>query len=610
MSRNDFQLSTLTPEQVQCFFRRPFRKRLARHTTNYYRQFILHYLEWLYARQQLAFDPEPLRQRARIGQPLAPIPRAFARQSKWPTEPVLRLFHRWMIRRGLSLETLSGQQVQHFFRYLAQGPFVESTKTNYRYGVLRYLQWLYEKQHLSFDPESLRQRVRIGQPLGPIPMAFARQSNQWPRVSFLRLFYRWMNPRKLTLQTLSAEQIRHFLSDLSQRPWTKRSKNNYRCKVFRYLDWLYEKDLLRFDPDQLREYPKRLPESAHQFLATLAPTLRSSTHQGYRSYLRKFHSWLRRSEIALSDLQRPHLVAWFGQLKDAGLAPKTRLTTLVTVRSYLRWLDEQRLLQANPEALIRPGDMPKLPTYLPRPLPLEVDRELQRRLASSCSVVDQGLLLMRRTGLRIGELIRLERDCVRTDLDANRFLKVPLGKLNTERLVPLDVDTLRIVRRLQRIGAKRRKYLIVTKGHKQPSYEHYRQALREACRDLDTSGPIGTHRLRHTFATTLLGAGMSLVGLMKLLGHRDFRMTLRYAAITQEAITKEYYAALSQIENKYSVSESTTRSVELNPVKSLSDIARWIRNELVDSPSKKRLMNSILKRLTRIQTDINNLMKS
>ena len=39
--------------------------------------------------------------------------------------------------------------------------------------------------------------------------------------------------------------------------------------------------------------------------------------------------------------------------------------------------------------------------------------------------------------------------------------------------------------------------------------------------------------------------GMSLMGVMKLLGHRDYRMTLRYTEITLETVGDEYYAALT-----------------------------------------------------------------
>jgi integrase len=59
-------------------------------------------------------------------------------------------------------------------------------------------------------------------------------------------------------------------------------------------------------------------------------------------------------------------------------------------------------------------------------------------MENSDSIYHQGLLLMRLTGLRIGELCSLERNCIRRDHLNNCFLKVPLGKLNTERLVPMD----------------------------------------------------------------------------------------------------------------------------------------------------------------------------
>ena len=44
-----------------------------------------------------------------------------------------------------------------------------------------------------------------------------------------------------------------------------------------------------------------------------------------------------------------------------------------------------------------------------------------------------------------------------------------------------------------------------------------------------------THRLRHTYATTLLGAGMSLPSLMKLLGHTDIATTARYHPLLPDA---------------------------------------------------------------------------
>ena len=48
-----------------------------------------------------------------------------------------------------------------------------------------------------------------------------------------------------------------------------------------------------------------------------------------------------------------------------------------------------------------------------------------------------------------------------------------------------------------------------------------------------------------------LSGGMSLVGVMRLLGHRDIRMTLRYAAVTPEIVAEEYQSALEKLATKY-----------------------------------------------------------
>ena len=46
-----------------------------------------------------------------------------------------------------------------------------------------------------------------------------------------------------------------------------------------------------------------------------------------------------------------------------------------------------------------------------------------------------GLTLLRGTGIRLGELLDLELDCVWDSPSHGSWLKVPLGKLGTERTV-------------------------------------------------------------------------------------------------------------------------------------------------------------------------------
>ena len=58
------------------------------------------------------------------------------------------------------------------------------------------------------------------------------------------------------------------------------------------------------------------------------------------------------------------------------------------------------------------------------------------------------LLLTRATGVRIGELRDLELDCVHQIDGHGAWLKVPLGKLASERMVPLDEETVAVIDRI------------------------------------------------------------------------------------------------------------------------------------------------------------------
>ena len=251
--------------------------------------------------------------------------------------------------------------------------------------------------------------------------------------------------------------------------------------------------------------------------------------------------------------------------------------------------------------------MPKLPTYLPRPLSTAQDAMLQQRLEASPDRLHQALLLMRLTGLRIGELSTLQRDCIRLDLDGLSSLKVPLGKLDNERLVPIDDRVLAIVRSLQQqdVDPAAHEYLIENTYGDPVSPQRYGQALAEACEGIESEEPITSHRLRHSYATSLLAAGVSLPSVMRLLGHRDIRMTLRYAAITQELVKKEYFQALPKMESRYrDALRAIPPSTDFDPIKSLVDTSQWIRKHIATQTTSQRVARSLLKRLARIKTDL------
>ncbi len=55
---------------------------------------------------------------------------------------------------------------------------------------------------------------------------------------------------------------------------------------------------------------------------------------------------------------------------------------------------------------------------------------------------------------------------------------------------------------------------------------------------------ITPHQLRHTYATALVNAGVSLQALMALLGHKSAEMSLRYGRLFDATVRTEYERAL------------------------------------------------------------------
>src|SRR5215471_7093428 len=99
--------------------------------------------------------------------------------------------------------------------------------------------------------------------------------------------------------------------------------------------------------------------------------------------------------------------------------------------------------------LIRREDLPRIPQRLPRPLTAEQDRLLQQELVRRNDLPANVFLLLRHTGMRIGECADLAYDCLHNVGSDRWAIHVPLGKLKTERMIPVDSFVCELVQRLR-----------------------------------------------------------------------------------------------------------------------------------------------------------------
>jgi len=307
-------------------------------------------------------------------------------------------------------------------------------------------------------------------------------------------------------------------------------------------------------PDSRLPHAK-LEEIFENRIRALATTLSRGTVANYRATARRFLSYLHANfprVRRLSQLRRdPHLLGWFRCLCDQNppLSNKTRVMYLLCLRRLLQ--DFAYNGHSVQPGLIVSEDFPPQPQYLPRALSPEEDQRLQQELRVIDNLPSNALLLTRATGIRIGECINLALDCLRSLGQDQWALHVPLGKLYTERLVPVDENVRHIFTRILALRAltpssrlaKSTGLLIPRSGGFYALYQTLSDTLTRAAERAGCTKRVTPHRLRHTFASEMLRLGVSLPALMQLLGHKDIRMTLRYLQVTQQDLQREFHLA-------------------------------------------------------------------
>lgn len=242
----------------------------------------------------------------------------------------------------------------------------------------------------------------------------------------------------------------------------------------------------------------------------------------------------------------------------------------IVLRGFFDDITEWDWPQAPARRLMFASDIPKQPKMVPRALAPDTDTALMAAVATLDDLFARvGLTVLRGTGLRIGELLELELDAVVDFGPAGTWLRVPLSKLNSERMVPLDATTIAALdewfahRRQQRAMPHPRDgrptdFVFVDNGrHLGPA--RIQKGLRDAIHAAGLTGPDGhpvrivAHQLRHTYATSLVNAGMSLQALMSLLGHTSPEMTIRYAQLASPTLRAAYDQAIGKLRRRIPV---------------------------------------------------------
>jgi integrase len=337
----------------------------------------------------------------------------------------------------------------------------------------------------------------------------------------------------------------------------------------------------------------------------------------YRGTARDFLIYLGDDHPAVSSLSQlrrdPHILGWFTHLRS--LAPAVYISRLMRLRCIL---EELAWTEQLPDLahLIRREDSPRPPQRLPRALTALQDQLIQQELLRRNDLSANIFLLLRHTGMRIGECVDLSCDCLRNVAPDRWAIHVPLGKLKTERMVPVDSFVCELVQRLRFF---RSFDPLLPDGHllsrphgKTALIRQLRYYLHEVCAAAGIPTRIVPHQFRHTYASEMVRSGVTLPALMKLLGHSDPGMTMRYVEVAGNDLQREFRLARSQPRHLAPQPKApmiTPRAGLEGVIDSLlfaQHAIEMFRRSLSDAPSRQ-LLDRLSNRLTKILSETRKL---
>jgi integrase/recombinase XerD len=236
-----------------------------------------------------------------------------------------------------------------------------------------------------------------------------------------------------------------------------------------------------------------------------------------------------------------------GHELNSGFAKATVRTRTANLRAFFTYLEDEGRIKRSPW---RKRAMVKLDKPLPRAMTLE-DLDAWLDALEEASVFDRAaLLLLLRSGMRVGEMMRVRVEDVNME---EMSIKLYVGEKNRlGRIVYFTKDALGAIeewmKERMRMGVDSVYLFAKRKGVL--SYSGFRFISAKQLERAGLQGKYNLHSLRHTYATLLVNAGMEIQYLQRLMGHDSIQTTLRYAVLDEREAHEEYHRVIEKIERR------------------------------------------------------------
>lgn len=196
--------------------------------------------------------------------------------------------------------------------------------------------------------------------------------------------------------------------------------------------------------------------------------------------------------------------------------------------SFFAWLEDENYIIKSPVRRIHKIKSSKVVKETYSDETMEIIRD-QCGCLRDLALID----LLASTGMRVGELVRLNRD----DIDFENRECVVFGKGSKERPVYFDARTKIHLKNYldSRIDDEDALFVSLLFPHKRLEISGVEIRLRELGRKLGIT-KVHPHKFRRTLATRAIDKGMPIEQVQRLLGHAKIDTTMQYAMVNQNNV--------------------------------------------------------------------------
>jgi integrase/recombinase XerC len=227
----------------------------------------------------------------------------------------------------------------------------------------------------------------------------------------------------------------------------------------------------------------------------------------------------------------------------ASLKPRSLALRAAALRSFYRYLQQQKLIDHNPALYL------KVPKF-DKPLPKNLDVDQMHKLLDlpteedELACRDQAILeLFYSSGLRLEELVGANV----ADINWSEKLIRVRGKGNKERVLPIGRLAATALQRWLQIRpdfiGSEPDALFLSRQKLRISARHVRNRVKLWAKRQGMDQNVHPHMLRHSFASHLLESSGDLRAVQELLGHANLSTTQVYTHLDFQHLAKVYDAA-------------------------------------------------------------------